>query len=82
MFKVLKKDGSTQTFDRNKVLDGIVKSGATLEIATQVTSEVEEAFSDKTDSDVVSYLDIKTEVAKSLETKDAECARRYSSFQK
>ena len=82
MFKVLKKDGSTQEFDRNKVLDGILKSGATPEISEMVTSDVEAVFSDKADSDVVSYLDIKTEVAKSLEVKDAECARRYTSYQK
>ena len=36
MFKVIKKDGTEQDFDRGKILNGVIKSGATPETAEAV----------------------------------------------
>ena len=82
MFKVIKRDGSIQDFDKSKVMDGILKSGASMEVAEAVALDVEAVFSDKTDEDKVSYLDIKAEVVNSLESKDPDCVQKYASYQK
>lgn len=80
MFKVLKKDGSTQDFDRNKIINGVVKCGASAEIAEAVAIDVEAAFAEKTDANTVSYLDIKAKVLESLGEKDPTCAESFASF--
>jgi len=82
MFKVIKKDGSTQDFDRNKIVNGVMKSGATAEIAEAVAADVETAFSGKTDTDSVSYLEIKTKVVDSLRAKDPITADYFTAYTK
>lgn len=41
MYKVKKKDGSLQDFDRNKVFNSVMRAGGTREEAEKVASEVE-----------------------------------------
>ncbi len=41
MFKVQKKDGNLEDFDRNRVLQSVVKAGGTNEEAEKITAEVE-----------------------------------------
>lgn len=38
---VEKKDGTTEPFDRSKILSGIIKAGAQPEIAEKITGEIE-----------------------------------------
>jgi len=41
MFKVQKKDGQLEDFDRNHVFQSVVKAGGTNEEAEKITAEVE-----------------------------------------
>ena len=82
MFKVLKRDGSIQDFDRYKIINGVMKSGATQEVADAVALDVEAAFADKTDTDQVSYVDIRTKVLESLEQRDPTSGQTFAAYHK
>jgi transcriptional regulator NrdR family protein len=41
MYKVQKKDGVLEDFDRTKIVNGLIKAGATEEEAEKVASEID-----------------------------------------
>jgi len=79
--KVQKKDGRMEDFDRNKVLNGVVKSGATLEQAEEVVRQVEAWLSTVT-SGVVSSMGIRTKVLEVLRSLNPTAAAAFENYRK
>lgn len=64
--KVQKKDGSIEDFDRAKIKNGIISSGATEEQAESITTQIEAWAPSVAMDGVVKALDIKTKLLELL----------------
>jgi transcriptional regulator NrdR family protein len=64
--KVLKKDGSMEDFDRSKIKNGILSSGATEEQAENITGQIENWAPMAASNGVVKALDIKIKLLELL----------------
>jgi transcriptional regulator NrdR family protein len=82
MYKVIKKDGTEQDFDRGKIINGVQKSGATPEIAEAVAAEVEAWLPGKAVDDKVSYIDLKIKVIETIRSKDSNAADAFEAYTK
>jgi len=80
MFKVLKKDGSEQDFDRTKIINGVQKSGASPDVAETVASEVELWLPEKAMDGKISHLDLKAKVIEVLRSKDPKAADSFEAY--
>lgn len=80
--KVQKKDGRLEDFDRNKVLNGVVKSGATPQQAEEVTKQVEAWLSTAAVGGVVSSMAIRNKVLEVLRGINPVAAASFESYQK
>jgi transcriptional regulator NrdR family protein len=66
MYKVKKNDGMAEDFDKNKILSGCMKSGATVVEAEQVATGVETWLPTVATNGVVASMDIKLKVIELL----------------
>jgi len=82
MLKVIKKDKSSEDFDRNKIINGITKAGGTAEIAEAVASEIESWIPLAAKNGTVSYTDLKYKVLEVLRSKDAKTAKNFENYKK
>ena len=82
MFKVIKKDGSEQDFDRSKILNGVIKSGATPETAEAVAAAVELWLPGKVVEEKISYTDLKAKVVETLRSLDPKAADAFEAYTK
>lgn len=82
MFKVIKKDGTEQDFDRGKILNGVIKSGGTPETAEAVAMAVETWLPEKAIEEKVSYLDLKAKVVETLRSLDPKAADAFEAYTK
>lgn len=82
MYKVLKKDGSIQDFDWNKVITGMLNSGASQEEAERVASGVEMWLSTAVDDGIVKSNDLHLKVLETLRSINTEAAQRFEDFKK
>jgi len=80
--KVQKKDGRLEDFDRNKVINGVIKSGATPEEAEEVTRQVEGWLVTAATSGVVSSIAIRSKVLEVLQVLNPTAAASFESYQK
>ena len=80
--KVQKKDGTFEDFNRNKILNGVIKSGALPETAEAVTTLVEEWAKVSAVDGIVQGPDIRSKVLEFLRQKDADSAMRYEAYKK
>lgn len=64
--KVQKKDGSTEGFDRMKIKNGIISSGAAEEQAESITVQIENWAPTAASNGVIKALDIKTKLLELL----------------
>ncbi len=82
MFKVIKKDGTEQDFDRGKIINGVIKSGGTPETAEAVAAAVELWLPGKVVEEKISYLDLKTKVIETLRSLDPKAADSFEAYTK
>lgn len=82
MYKVIKKDGTEQDFDRGKIINGVTKSGANAETAEAVAAAVELWLPDEAVEEKVSYIDLKAKVIEVLRSKDSNAADAFEAFTK
>jgi len=82
MFQVRKKDGSVQPFDRNKIVNGVLKAGGSPQDAEQVAAAIEAWLPTVAVSGVVSSLDIRTKGLEVLRTVNPPVAASFESYQK
>lgn len=82
MFKVQKKDGSLQDYDRAKVVGGAVKAGASPEEAETVANQIEAWLPTVAAAGVVNSMDIRSKGLEILKTVNPTAAATFESYQK
>lgn len=82
MYKVQKKDGSLEDFNRSKIVDGVVKAGGSTEDGEKVATAVEAWLPSVAVNGVVQSLDIRTKGLEALRSVNPEVAASFESFQK
>ena len=82
MYKVQKKDGSLEDFDRNKILSGVVKSGASEEEAEGIAAQVEGWLTGAAVEGVVNTMDVRSKVLELLRLVNPTAADAFESYQK
>jgi transcriptional regulator NrdR family protein len=80
--KVQKKDGRIEDFDRAKVKNGILRSGATEEQAESVTQEVESWAVATSTNNIVRALDIKVKLLEVLGGVNPNAKASFENFKK
>lgn len=82
MFKVTKKDGTQEDFDRSKLVNGVVAAGASQEEAEKVAAEVEAWMPTVAVDGAVVSSDIRTKGLEVLGQVNPDVAAKFGSFQK
>jgi transcriptional regulator NrdR family protein len=82
MYKVQKKDGSLQDFDKAKIISGIVRSGATPEEAEQIIVEVETWLPTVVVEEIVSSHAIREKVLETLRAINPTAVSNFENYQK
>lgn len=82
MYKVQKKDGRIEDFDRSKVLNGVVKSGASFDEAEIVTSGIEQWLPTVAKEGVITTTEIRTKVLEILREVNPQAAKNFENYQK
>lgn len=81
MYKFMKKDGMLEDFDRNKIVNGVVKAGAAAEEAEKVASAIE-AWLPAAAANMVKSQDVRTKVLEVLGTVNPVAAAGFEAYQK
>jgi len=82
MFKVKKKDGNLQDFDRTKVFGSLMRAGASQEEAEKVTREIEAWLPSVAVEGVVDSQAIRAKVIEILQPLNPTVAGDYEVFKK
>lgn len=82
MFKVQKNNGQQEDFDRNKILNGLVKSGVMSEQAESVTAQVESWLQGTVVDGVAKSSDIRVKVLEILKTVNPVVAANFENYRK
>lgn len=82
MFKVQKKDGSLQDYDKAKIVSGIVRSGTTPQEAETIIVEVETWMPTVAVEGIVSSLAIREKVLELLRTVNPSAVANFENYQK
>jgi transcriptional regulator NrdR family protein len=82
MYKVLKRDGSLQDFDWKKLVNGLLKSGATEEEAERVATQVEAWVSTVAVDGVIKSYDLHVRVLESIREINPAAAKNFEDFKK
>ncbi|OGM11009.1 hypothetical protein A2Z22_04055 [Candidatus Woesebacteria bacterium RBG_16_34_12] len=82
MYKVQKKDGAEEDFDRNKIISGVMGAGGSAEDAEKVATEVETWLPGVAVDNVVNSSDIRTKGLEVLKNVNPEVAAKFESYKK
>lgn len=82
MYQVKKKDGTTEPFDRNKIVSGVVKAGASPEEAEKVAVEVETWVATLGSGATVEVVQIKEKVLEALRATNPTAVATFEAFKK
>lgn len=82
MYKVQKKDGSLEDFDRNKLFQSIMRAGGTKEEAEKVTTTVESWLPGAVVSGVITTSAVREKVLETLRIVSPVVAGDYETFKK
>ncbi len=82
MFKVQKKDGTQEDFDRSKLVSGVMKSGGTAEDAEKVAVAIEAWLPTVAVNGVVNSADIRVKGLEVLRTVNPAVAASFESYKK
>jgi transcriptional regulator NrdR family protein len=80
--QVQKKDNSLQPFDKSKVAAGLIRSGASVEEAENVASQVEAWAQTSAVDGVIKSLDLRAKVLEVLKTVNEAVAIAFENYQK
>ncbi|RLE71800.1 MAG: ATP-binding protein, partial [Thermoprotei archaeon] len=75
MVKIIKVDGSSEEFDKNKIIQSCIKAGATEEAAREIADEVEKKVKEGTRT-----TQIRRMVLKRLRAKNPEWADNWEFY--
>lgn len=79
---VRKKDGTTEPFDRNKILNGLLKSGATQIEAEGVVTQIENWAPSMAVNGFINSLDIRLKVLELLREINPAAATAFENYRK
>lgn len=82
MYKVLKKDGSLQDFDANKIVAGIIKAGGSQQDGEKVAKEVQEWLSYAVENETINYEDLKNKVLEICRSVNPAAAKSFEEYKK
>jgi len=82
MHQVQKKDGSLENFDRNKIVNGVVKAGGSAEEAEKVAAAIEAWLPTVAGAGVVTSTQIRAKVLEVLRTVNPTVATNFENYQK
>lgn len=82
MYKVQKKDGSLEDFDRSKIINGLIRAGASAEEAEKVAVKIEEWLPTSAMDNVVNSIEIRVKGLEVLKTINPDIAAEFEGFQK
>ena len=82
LYKVQKKDGTLEEFDKNKILNGVVSAGASSEDAQKILEGIEAWLPKAAVNGVVKSVDIRTKGLEILDIVNPEVAKGFRSYQK
>lgn len=82
MFKVLKRDGSLENFDRRKIAIGALKAGATNPEAEKLASQVEASLPSLSVKGLVKSIDIRTKSIQLLRNLNKTISTSYEYYRK
>ena len=82
MYKVQKKDGVLEDFDRGKIISGLVKAGASAEEAEKVALEIDTWLPTAAVDNVVNSLDIRVKGLSILKMINPQIAEKFDDYQK
>ena len=80
--KVEKRDGRLESFDLNKVSNGVIQSGASPEEAEEITSKVEKWIPTIATNGVIKSSEIKTKVLELLQAVNPTAAASFEAYKK
>lgn len=80
--QVEKKNGQLQAFDRSKVSAGLIRSGASVEEAENVASQVEVWAQNTAVDGIIKSLDLRAKVLEILKTVNEAVAIAFENYQK
>lgn len=80
--KVKKKDGRFEDFDRNKVLGGIIKSGASPEQGEMITSQVKTWMPGAAVNGLIRSSEIRAKVLELLRPVNPRAAATFETYKK
>ncbi|PIU03949.1 hypothetical protein COT44_00270 [Candidatus Shapirobacteria bacterium CG08_land_8_20_14_0_20_39_18] len=80
--QVQKKDGTLQPFDRSKISAGVMRSGAGIEEAENVTGQVETWAQGAAQNGVVGATELRAKVLEVLKTVNPTAGTAFESYQK
>ena len=81
MYQFMKKDGSLEDFDRNKIVAGVVKAGGTSQDGDQIAAAVE-SWLPAVAVNVVKSQDVRAKVLEVLGTVNPAAAAGFAAYQK
>ena len=82
MFKVQKKDGTLEDFDRSKVVNGVIKAGGTPEDAEKVAAEIEVWLPTAAVDNVVQSSALRVKGLEILQTVNPIAAATFEAYKK
>lgn len=82
MYKVQKKDGSLEDFDRGKITGGVMKAGGSAEDAEKVAAEIEAWLPTVAVNGIVNSPDIRTKGLEALRTVNPTVAASFEAYKK
>lgn len=82
MFKVQKRDGTLENFDRNKVLIGAIKSGASNAEAESLVLKVESSLQSMAINGVIKSPSIRTQILKFLRDINPKVGSSFEYYRK
>jgi len=80
--KIQKKDGRLEDFDRNKIVNGVMKSGATPAQAEEVAKQIESWLPTAAVDGVVSSMVIRNKVLEMLRGLNPTAAASFGAYRK
>lgn len=80
--QVQKKDGSLESFDRNKIKNGLIKSGASEAEAESIASQAETWAQTAAVNNIVKTADIRTKVLELLRSANPTVAASFEAYRK
>jgi hypothetical protein len=80
--RVQKKDGRLEDFDRNKVLNGVVKSGASVGEAETITQQIEAWVQTAAVNGMVSSMNLRQKVLEVLKATNPVAGEAFENYRK